>query len=52
MALKDVYFVMLSSSNVHQDVEESQRLGADEYRVKPSQLRDLVEMVGRVESEN
>jgi two-component system response regulator len=38
-------FVMLSSSSAHTDVEQAQELGADSYRVKPTEFNQLLLLV-------
>jgi CheY-like chemotaxis protein len=42
---RDVPVIVLSSSNHDQDVERAIRMGAKEYRVKPHQIEELVEIV-------
>jgi len=46
--LERLRFVMLSSSDLDQDVQASRRLGADDYRVKPSQFRQFVQVLREV----
>jgi two-component system response regulator len=48
--LKRVPFVMLSSSNLERDVEAARRLGADAYKVKPSDYSALVSLVTELDS--
>jgi CheY-like chemotaxis protein len=42
--------VVLSSSNQEKDIQRAQQMGAHEYRVKPQQFEDLVEIVKEVRS--
>src|ERR1044071_6588850 len=41
-------FVMLSSSGAEKDVKEAQELGADDYRVKPSEFNQFVSLIREV----
>jgi CheY-like chemotaxis protein len=43
--LERLRFVMLSSSNLDGDVQAARQLGADDYRVKPSELRQFVQVI-------
>ncbi|MHC1769104.1 MAG: response regulator [Verrucomicrobiia bacterium] len=43
--LRELRFVMLTSSNAEKDVSDSKQLGVDDYRVKPSSVRDLARIV-------
>lgn len=45
----DVPVVMLTSSNMEQDIQRSKRLGADSFLTKPPTLEDLTAMVQRLE---
>lgn len=45
---KDVPVVIFTSSSDEQDKVESQRLGANEYVVKPVGFRDFITVIGRV----
>jgi CheY-like chemotaxis protein len=45
---KQLRFVMLSSSGLDQDVQASRKLGADDYRVKPTEFRRFAQVVREV----
>lgn len=47
-AFKDLPFVMLTSSGAEQDIRESRELGANDYRIKPSGLRDLGKLLQEI----
>jgi CheY-like chemotaxis protein len=44
----DLAIVVLTSSNQEKDIRQAQEMGAHEYRVKPQQFEDLVEIVRQV----
>lgn len=43
--LKDLYVVVLSSSCHEEDVRKAKELGADDFRTKPTDFQQLVEMI-------
>ncbi len=43
--LSNIRFVMLSNSEVDRDVQRAEKLGADQYRVKPAEFQDFVQLV-------
>lgn len=46
--LHKLRFIILSSSELDQDVQTSRRLGVDDYRVKPNELRKFVQIIREV----
>jgi len=46
--LQKLRFIILSSSDMAQDLQASRRLGVDEYRFKPSQLSEFVQVIKEV----
>jgi CheY-like chemotaxis protein len=40
--------VVLSSSNQERDIKQARQMGADDYRVKPQQFEELLEMVREI----
>jgi CheY-like chemotaxis protein len=47
-AAKKMPVIVLTSSNQEKDIEQAKRLGADDYRVKPQQFEDLIEIVQQI----
>ncbi len=45
---KKLPVVVLTSSNQEKDIQQARQMGADEYRVKPQQFEELVEIVKQV----
>ena len=45
---KNMPVIVLTSSNQEKDIEQAKRLGADDYRVKPQQFEDLIEIVQQI----
>jgi CheY-like chemotaxis protein len=43
--LSRIPFVMLSSSSMDGDMKQAEKLGVDQYRVKPTSLGDLVQLI-------
>jgi len=48
-SLKRVRFVLLSDSDADQDVQTAEKLGADEYRMKPSLFGHYIPLVKEIE---
>ena len=48
--LSEIPFVMLSSSNLEQDVTAAEQLGAVDYQVKPSDFLKFVGMIKELET--
>jgi CheY-like chemotaxis protein len=44
----DLKVVVLSSSGLQSDIQKAKDLGADEYRVKPADIDDMIAMVKEV----
>ena len=42
--------VVLTTSNLDEDIKRAKELGADEYRVKPSGMKDLVELLRELQA--
>jgi Response regulators consisting of a CheY-like receiver domain and a winged-helix DNA-binding domain len=42
--------VVLTSSNQERDIKQAQEMGADDYRVKPQQFEELLEIVKAIHS--
>ena len=42
---KDLYVVVLSSSSHEEDIRKAKEFGADDFRTKPTDFQQLVEMV-------
>ena len=42
--------IVLTSSNQERDIKQAKQMGADDYRVKPQQFEDLLEIVKDVHS--
>jgi CheY-like chemotaxis protein len=49
-ALRQVRFIMLSSSDAEKDVNAARTFGVDDYQVKPSGLGDLTRLVQELET--
>jgi len=47
-AAKRMPVIVLTSSNQEKDIEHARQLGADDYRVKPQQFEDLIQIVQEV----
>lgn len=47
-ATKNMPVIVLTSSNQEKDIEQARQLGADDYRVKPQQFEDLIQIVQEV----
>ena len=47
-AAKKMPVIVLTSSNQEKDIEQARQLGADDYRVKPQQFEDLIQIVQEV----
>src|SRR5436190_6916229 len=45
---KKMPVVVLTSSNQEKDIAQAKQLGADDYRVKPQQFEDLIQIVQEV----
>jgi len=46
--LKNLRFVMLTSSDLEEDRKSASQLGVDDYRVKPAEYRNLVKMIREI----
>src|SRR5215468_8944283 len=46
--VKRMPVIVLTSSNQEKDIEQAKRLGADDYRVKPQQFEELIEIVQQI----
>jgi DNA-binding response OmpR family regulator len=49
-ALKQVRFIMLSSSDAERDVNAARTCGVDDYQVKPSGIGALTRLVEKMET--
>jgi CheY-like chemotaxis protein len=47
-AAKKMPVIVLTSSNQEKDIEQARQLGADDYRVKPQQFEELIQIVQEV----
>src|SRR5260370_15431588 len=47
-AAKKMPVIVLTSSNQEKDIEQARQLGADDYRVKPQQFENLIQIVQKV----
>src|SRR6266404_4421712 len=47
-ASKSMPVIVLTSSNQEKDIEQAKQLGADDYRVKPQQFEDLIQIVQEI----
>jgi len=47
-AAKSMPVIVLTSSNQQKDIEQARQLGADDYRVKPQQFEELIQIVQEV----
>ncbi|SRR5260221_10477212 len=45
---RKVPVVVLTSSNQERDIKQAQQMGADDYRVKPQQFEDLLQIVKEI----
>ena len=48
--LKNLRFVLLTNSRLEQDMKRAHRLGVDDYRVKPSEFTNLVQLIREIEA--
>ena len=48
--LRNLKVVVLSSSGLQSDIQRARNLGADDYRVKPADIDDMISMVKEVAS--
>ena len=48
--LENLKVVVLSSSGLQSDIQKAKKLGADDYRVKPADIDDMITMVKEVAS--